>query len=288
VLFVAERGVDDCADEDEGVVVGGDDISRNVHGVRRFFLHDINDPATWKTDVLNVCIASPSGLIVDESDPNAPSLFVADDGKHVVVRVSLSGEGAVESAVEAVKAVDFAGTRSERGFAGDDGEAVSALLNRPSGLALSTTTPRLLYISDTGNQRVRRVVVDDVVVDDDDLRTVTTVLGNGAASSGGEGARASSFSVQNPAGLDVDARGNLLATSTNTLRFLQANDDGIAGKTSAGADLDPVATLYGADRSVFPESVTRCLVDVKFVGGSVYTLDACLGLLLRLDRTKID
>ena len=193
-------------------------------------------------------------------------------------------------AVKAVKAVDFAGTRSQLGFAGDGGEAVSALLNRPSGLALSPTTPRLLYISDTGNQRVRRVVVDDVDVDDadDNLRTVTTVLGNGAVSSGGEGGRASSFSVQNPVGLDVDARGNLLATSVNTLRFLQANDDGIAGKTSVGADLDPVATLYGADRSVFPESVTRCLVDVKFVGGSIYTLDACLGLLLRLDRTRTD
>ena len=95
--------------------------------------------------------------------------------------------------------------------------------------------------------------------------------------------------------LYLSFRGNLLVTSVDTLRFLQADDDGLAGKASADladlrADLDPVATLYGADRSAFPESVTRCLTDVKFVPsetpGSVYALDACLGLLVRLDRSK--
>jgi hypothetical protein len=69
---------------------------------------------------------------------------------------------------------------------------------------------------------------------------------------------------------------------------LQADDDRIAGRIIDVPDVDAVATLYGRDRKRFPESVTRCLSDVAFApdGRGVYVLDACLGLLLRLDRER--
>lgn len=251
--------------------------------IRRVFLVDPDEPATWTTDVLGtdgaaLVFGTPEGLALDESDPARATLFVADSGAHVVRAVVIDASGTV------VDDSVYAGVSRQRGFVGDDGSAGAALLNGPSALAVSLTDPAFLYIADVGNDRVRRVSISD----DAAARTVVTVLGNGAPSSGGEGAPASSFSVQSPGGMDIDAAGNLLVTSVNTLRFLQADDDGIAGRIIDVPDVDAVATLYGRDRTAFPESVTRCLSDVAFApdGTGVYVLDACLGLLLRLDRER--
>jgi len=49
----------------------------------------------------------------------------------------------------------FAGTCGQRGFAGDDGPAAAALLDRPYGVEVSPTGD--VYIADTHNQRVRVV-----------------------------------------------------------------------------------------------------------------------------------
>jgi len=54
------------------------------------------------------------------------------------------------------------------GFSGDEGPAVQAVLNAPSGLALGPNGA--LYIADAGNQRIRRVGLDGII---------TTVAGKG-------------------------------------------------------------------------------------------------------------
>lgn len=87
-------------------------------------------------------------------------LFVVETAGNIVRRINLTtGE-----------AVIVAGTPNGGigGFSGDGGLATAAQLDRPSGIAVAG---RFAYITDAGNQRIRRV----------DLQTgiITTIAGNG-------------------------------------------------------------------------------------------------------------
>lgn len=78
-------------------------------------------------------------------DPNG-RLYIADAGNHCIRRIDRAG---VVSTV--------AGRCGEKGFEGDGGSAVNALLNRPQGIALDGLGN--LYIADTGNHRIRKVTL---------------------------------------------------------------------------------------------------------------------------------
>jgi uncharacterized protein (TIGR03437 family) len=65
--------------------------------------------------------------------------------------------------------------------------------------ALATDTSGNLYVSDTGNQRVRKLSGG----------SIATVAGNGTAGYGGDGGAATSAQINSPAGLAVDGAGNL-------------------------------------------------------------------------------
>ena len=95
-------------------------------------------------------LAGPSGLAMD-ADGN---LYFADQQNQRIRRVDPSG---IISTV--------AGT-GERGFGGDSGPAVEARLDGPRGVALDASVN--LYITDAGNQRIRKV---------DPSGTITTVAG---------------------------------------------------------------------------------------------------------------
>lgn len=243
--------------------------------LRRFQLHDLADPSTWTTDVvpLDVDLVRPEGLALDGDD-----LYIADAGAHVVWQVSLrDGSGGV-----------FAGTEGVRGSIGDGRAATSALLNAPAGVAVKDG---VIIIADTGNNRVRRI--DPL---GDSAGTIRTILGDGAPALGGEGKPARLFPVRAPRGLVIDDAGNVIVTSGSGLRFIGAGDpnrrERQLGLPHVADGDDDVSTIYGtADREdAFPESVTRCLDDVTVVptagGPTVVTVDACVGLVLPLVRTR--
>ncbi len=254
--------------------------------LRRFTLTDPDDPATWTTDVVvvaDVTLGRPAGLTYDPAPPG--TLYIADSGAQAVYGVEVN---AIEGGV--AHGFVVAGIPFRRGATGDDGDAIAALLNEPEGVAVHPTA-RVLFVADTGNNRVRRVDLGDLdglsglSGSGNRLAQITTVLGDGDAASGGEGAPAGSFPVQRPRGLAIDASGNLLVTSTTAIRFLQAGDDGEADEN------DDVRTVYGRPpRDRFPEPVTRCLSDVALsqprpgTAQHVFAIDSCLGVLLRLDR----
>jgi uncharacterized protein (TIGR03437 family) len=83
-------------------------------------------------------------------------------------------------------------------FSGDGGLATSAALNGPEGLALDSAGN--LYIADLVNNRVRKV--SDGII--------TTVAGDGTQGFFGDGGPATSAWLDWPAGIAVDAAGNLL------------------------------------------------------------------------------
>jgi uncharacterized protein (TIGR03437 family) len=90
----------------------------------------------------------PQGVAVDDSG----HIFIADTGNHRI-RV-VTGDGTIHT---------VAG-HDTPGFKGDDGPASEALLDSPSGLFLDGSG--VLYVSDTGNNRIRRLVAEEAVVSD--------------------------------------------------------------------------------------------------------------------------
>ena len=132
---------------------------------------------------------SPSGVAVD----HAGNLYIADTGNHRIRRVDSTG---------AITTV--AGT-GEQNFVKDNGPAVDAWLDSPSGVAVDHVGN--LYIADTGNHRIRRV---------DASGTISTVAGTGEGSYAyrGEGGPAVVADLRHPGGVAVDSSGNLYIADT--------------------------------------------------------------------------
>jgi DNA-binding beta-propeller fold protein YncE len=99
-----------------------------------------------------------------------------------------------------------------RGFSGDGGLAPEASLNYPVGLAVDTVGN--LFIADTGNYRVRKV---------DGSGIISTVAGTGMNPYAGDGVPAATTGLRGPAGVAVDAAGNLLISDTGYIN----GDDGL-------------------------------------------------------------
>ncbi len=121
-----------------------------------------------------------------------------------------------------------AGTSVVPGYSGDDGQATSARLNGPVGVAVDSTGN--LYIADVGNNRIRKVTA---------AGTITTVAGNGVQGYFGDGSSAMNAELNNPYGVAVDGSGNLyISDSLNDRIRKVAAGTGIittvAGSGSAG------------------------------------------------------
>jgi DNA-binding beta-propeller fold protein YncE len=87
----------------------------------------------------------------------------------------------------------------EKGFAGDGGPALAALLNGPFDLAFDAAGN--LYFADTFNNRIRRVDATSGII--------TTIAGNGDKGYAGDGGPATAAALAEPYGVVVDRAGNL-------------------------------------------------------------------------------
>jgi hypothetical protein len=116
------------------------------------------------------------------------------------------------------------------GFAGDGGAARLARLSFPT--AVGSDALGNLYISDTGNARVRRVAVGTGII--------TTVAGNGTTQFSGDGGPATSAGLT-PSGLVVTTAGDLLVSDRWNHRIRRI--DGLTGviTTVAGDGTDDFA-----------------------------------------------
>jgi sugar lactone lactonase YvrE len=146
----------------------------------------------------------PEGVAVGA----AGTLFIADTDNHRVREVSASG------------VITTAAGTGTPGYSGDGGDATSARLNGPTGVAVGANGD--LFIADFYNYRVRKVSASGAI---------TTVAGNGTAGYftgyGGDGGAATSALLYYPAGVAVDAAGNLFIADTANQRVRKVSASGV-------------------------------------------------------------
>ena len=125
---------------------------------------------------------------------------------------------------------DVAGSHSAPGFAGDGGPAIDAMFRNPANVAVDLAGN--IYLSDSGNNRVRRV--------DAATGVISTVAGNGAASFTGDGGPATSASIDSPWDLEVDAAGDVYVAADNRVRkiFMSCHDNDADGVSNCQLDCD--------------------------------------------------
>lgn len=139
-------------------------------------------------------LSGPWSLALD----TAGNLYIADSSNHVVRRVS-AGTGVIST---------YAGNGNAT-YGGDNGPAINASLSFPEGIAFDGSGN--LYIADIGSARVRKVAADTGII--------ITVAGTGSYGYSGDNGPATSANLAGPAGIAIDASGNLYLADVNNNRI---------------------------------------------------------------------
>jgi uncharacterized protein (TIGR03437 family) len=137
------------------------------------------------------------------------SLFITDAAHGQVRRVAANGSSAVVAGI------------GQQGYAGDGGLATSAQLNSPN--AVTVDAAGNLYITDQGNNRIRKVSTTGVI---------STAAGNGQFGNSGDGGLATSAQLNlscsyQCGGVALDAQGNLLFADYGNHRIRKVSTNGV-------------------------------------------------------------
>lgn len=163
----------------------------------------------------NAKLNFPQGVAMD----SAGNLFIADTGNNVIRKVAASTQ----------MISTIAGTAGAGGYSGDGGLATSATLNGPLAVALDSTGT-LLYIAETGNNLIRKIVLSTGVI--------TTVAGTfGAGAYSGDGGLATSAKLNSPQSVALDSSGNLYIADTANFVIREVSGGNIttvAGNNTSG------------------------------------------------------
>jgi len=143
----------------------------------------------------------PSDVSVEGGSGN---LLVTETGSNKIYRVSPSGT-----------IISLAAGNGTFGFSGDGGQATSALLRTPAGLAKDAAGN--LLIADSSNNRIRKVSPAGVI---------STFAGNGMVGFGGDGGPATSAQLNTPGDVAVGPDGSVYITDC-TSRIRRVSPDGV-------------------------------------------------------------
>lgn len=131
-------------------------------------------------------------------------LFIADENNARIRKVNAGGI-----------ITTVAGT-GQFGFSGDGGPASSAKISYSKDVEVDAQGN--VFFSDSGNQRIRKIDLNG---------TITTVAGTGTYGYNGDGIPAISASLADPAGIALDASGNILIADYSTHRIRKVHSNGI-------------------------------------------------------------
>jgi sugar lactone lactonase YvrE len=169
---------------------------------------------------------SPTDVAVD----GGGNLYIADAHNQRIRRIAAATGGITTVAGTGVQ-----------GFAGDGGPATAAVLSLPTALAVDAAGD--VFVSDTGNHRIREIVAA--------TGTMVTVAGTGVQGFAGDGGAATAAAIDSPDGLAVDAAGRLYLADTHNQR-IRAVDPAtgiittVAGSGAVGSGGDGAAAAAAA------------------------------------------
>ncbi len=113
-----------------------------------------------------------------------------------------------------------------QGFSGDGALAIYAQMKQATSVAVDASGN--IYIADYIDSRIRKVSTSNII---------TTIAGTGTAGLSGDGGLAINAKLNNPAGISVDAAGNIYIADFSNNRIRKINTSGIistiAGYTTA-------------------------------------------------------
>src|SRR5271168_4683166 len=160
----------------------------------------------------------PAGLDIDANG----NLYVSDTNNNVIRKIDTGTPRIITT---------IAGTGTP-GHTGDGGLAKNATLNSP--LRISTNGAGNLFISDSGNNVIRRV--------DGLTGIITTFAGNGNFAFAGDGGPALSASFTTPDGVVVDNLGNMYVGDlfNNRIRLVLLNPNITLSSTTAAFANQPI------------------------------------------------
>lgn len=164
-------------------------------------------------------LSAPTSLATDSSG----NIYIADPGNNNIRRVG--PDGTIST---------FAGTGSQ-GFSGDGGLATSAQLSSPNAVAVDPFGA--VEISDSGNNRIRKVTSDGII---------ETIAGTGSADLAGDGGSAYSASLNAPDSIAIGADGTTYIADEGNQRIRRIAPDGSISSL-LNPDSTPLA-LNGAIR----------------------------------------
>lgn len=124
------------------------------------------------------------------------NIYVADQWNHRVRKINTSG---------IISTIAGTGTA---GYGGDGGQAISAQLNAPNGVAVDGSGN--IFIADTNNHRIRKVNTSGVI---------STIAGTGTAGYSGDGGQGNSAQINTPYAVAVDSVGNIYFADRGNARI---------------------------------------------------------------------
>ena len=190
--------------------------------------------------------AVEAGLTVEDVAVDASgNVFIADFNNYRIRRVD--GETGIISTV-AGRGPVFGGGGA---FSGDGGPAAEARLDLPGGVAVGPDGA--LYISDTGNNRVRAV--------DPGTGNIFTLAGTGNFGSAGDGGPAPLADLREPSRVVLDPDGNLIVVDTGNSRIRRLVDPAFRSPvlrlTASRVDFGAVVVEDQATRTISIGNVGR-------------------------------
>ncbi|HBA59633.1 MAG TPA: hypothetical protein DCZ92_02175, partial [Elusimicrobia bacterium] len=195
-------------------------------------------------DAWRATLNNPRGVAVDP----AGNLLIADTGNNRIRRV--------DKQTNAITTI--AGTGAA-GYSGDGGQALSAAINAPGGIAVDGAGN--IYFADSGNNVIRKISASGVI---------TTLAGNGTTGYNGENIAATAAMLSDPRDVKLDTAGNLYITEAagHRIRRISAQSGvittlagtGVAGSSAenvpaqgaqvnspSGLAIDPNGVVYFAE-----------------------------------------
>ena len=219
----------------------------------------------------------PTGLALDA---NGNFLYIADEYNNRIRQVDLAS--GIINTVAGMKRPSLEVGEEEEEDAdedvGDDGPATSALLHRPTGVAVDGEGN--LYIADRLHHRVRKVDAEGVI---------TTIAGMADEGFSGDGGPATSAQLDQPSGVAVDGDGYIFIADRGNNRIRQIGPDGvittILGAEDGGDESDGEAPLaaprglaVGSDGNIYVADTGNHQIDVIDDAGVVSRVAGIEGL----------